>query len=274
MDSIKNSINELKSQAFTIERNIESINGVLKQNNFEDLLDEKRYLRIDHQLSQDDRIRRFKRKLKEIEKVLLPSYRAASDQVSTEIMAALEEFVGYLMNDPNERHFVTDVRNHFQFCVHSLRRENGGEDTLVEVFTGARNDAKSSAQTTHLAYTLLSSSLAYRFKFNDPVGGRDSLRLIVLDEFGGKFDNEKPKDVVKLLEDMGFQSIFVSPMSKADLLAENISQIIFVFKVSSKDSKIRSLQITKEQAFSTVMRSLAQGQKQGQEQNQEQGQEM
>lgn len=259
MDSIKNSINELRSQAVTIERNIESINGVLKQSNFEDLLDEKRYLKIIHQSSQDDRIRRFKKRLKEIEQVLLPSFRSLSDQLSTEIMKSLEDFVSYLMNDPNERHFVTDIRNHFQFCVHSIRREEVGEDVVVEVFTGARNDAKSSAQTTHLAYTLLASSLAYRFKFNDPVGGKDSLRLIVLDEFGGKFDNEKPKDVVKLLEDMGFQSIFVSPMSKADLLAEGISQLILVFKVSAKDSKIRSLQIAKEENFNAMIRSLAQG---------------
>lgn len=258
MDSIKNSVNELKSQAVTIERNIDSINSVLRMNNFEDLLHEKRYLKIEHQPSQDDRIRRFKRKLKDIEKVLLPAYRSLSDEVSSEIMMNLEAFVGYLMNDPNERNFVTDVRNHFQFCVHSLRREDSGEDIVVEIFTGAKNDAKSSAQTTHLAYTLLASSLAYRFKFNDPIAGKDCLRLIVLDEFGGKFDNEKPKDVVKLLEDMGFQSVFVSPMSKADLLAEHISQIIFVYKVSSKDSKIRSLQITKEESFSSMVRALAQ----------------
>lgn len=259
IDSIKNAINELKSQSVAIERNIDAINSVLKLSNFEDLLSEKRYLKIIHQASQDDRIRRYKKKIKEMEKVLLPSYRSLSAEVSTEIMGTVEGFVEYLMNDPSERNFVTDVRNHFQFCVHSLRREEEAEDTVVEVFTGARNDAKSSAQTTHLAYTLLASSLAYRFKFNDPVAGKDTLRLIVLDEFGGKFDNEKPKDVVKLLEDMGFQTIFVSPMSKAELLAESISQIIFIYKSSSKESKARSLQIAREESFNVVVRALAQG---------------
>ena len=118
------------------------------------------------------------------------------------------------------------------------------EDLVVEVFTGARKDAKSSAQTTQLAYALLASSLAYRFRFHDPDAGKDSLRLIVLDEFGGKFDNEKPREIVKLLDKMGFQSILLSPMSKADLLAESIGQLVLVHKLSASHSKVKSFEIS------------------------------
>lgn len=257
MDSIKDTINEIKSKLNDIERTILSINDVLKLTNFEDLPDDQRYLKINAERSADDRIRKFRKSITEIEKILGPGYRSQAEALSQDIMGVLVPFVDEFQKETAYRNYVTDVRNHFQFEVHSLRRTEGGVDELVEVFTGARRDAKSSAQTTQLAYALLASCLAYRFKFHDPIGSQETLRLIVLDEFGGKFDNEKPREILKLLDKMGFQSILVSPMSKADLLAEGISHLVFVHKVSATHSKVQSHEISSKADYDKLVRQMA-----------------
>jgi uncharacterized protein YPO0396 len=252
LDSVKDSINEIKGKIHEIHHNIDSINNVLKLTDFENLPTEKRYLKIDIQTTQDDRIRIFKRRMTDVEKILGPQVRSQIESQSAEIIETLMKFVEELQKDPNYRQFVTDVRNHFQFKVHSLRRTNDPIDPVVETFTGARKDAKSSAQTTQLAYALLASCLAYRFKMNDPILGKDTPRLLILDEFGGKFDNEKPKDILKLLDQMGFQSILVSPMSKADLLAEHVGQLILVHKVSASQSKALSFAIQSKEDYNRI----------------------
>jgi uncharacterized protein YPO0396 len=257
VDSVKTTVNEFKSQASEILRNIDSINQVLKLTNYEDLPTEKRYLQIVSKPSEDERIRRFKKQLIEVEGVLAPVIRSQIESSSSQVMSVLMSFVEDLQRDSTDRFFVTDVRNHFYFNVHSLRREEGIPDTVVEWFTGSKKDAKSSAQTTQLAYALLASALSYRFKFNDPVAGRNSLRTIILDEFGGKFDNEKPKDVVLLLEKMGFQSILVSPMSKADLLADRMSHLVLVHKISASHSKVQSKCITSKSEYERVLQEMA-----------------
>ncbi len=255
LDSVKDTINEIKSKIHEIKSSVQSINEVLKLTNFEDLVTEQRYLQIDIQNSTDDRIRKFRRQYEEIEKLLGTTFRLRVESASDEIMQVLLPFVEGLNSDTSNRAFVTDVRNYFQFRVFSLRRMGNSEDVLVEVFTGSRKDAKSSAQTTQLAYTLLASCLAYRFKFHDPILGQDTPRLLVLDEFGGKFDNEKPRDILKLLDKMGFQSILVSPMSKADLLAESICQLVLVHKVSASQSKTQSFPINSRKDYEQLIES-------------------
>ncbi len=257
MDSVKDMVNEIKAKFHGIEQSIESINEVLKLANFEDLLTEQRYLKIHSQTSQDERVRKFRRQMTEVEKILGPTLRVQMESQSQPIMKALQEFVEKLQEDPNYRAFVTDVRNHFQFKIHSLRRKEDGMDEIVEILTGARKDAKSSAQTTQLAYTLLASCLAYRFKIHDPVLGQDTPRILILDEFGGKFDNEKPREVLKLLAKMGFQAILVSPMSKGDLLAESIGQLVLVHKASAERSKVQSYPISSRQDFEALMKKFA-----------------
>jgi uncharacterized protein YPO0396 len=257
IQSVRDTIDEIKRSLHEITQNLRSINDVLQLTNFEDLPTEKRYLKIDFQSSHDDRIRRFRLRMSEVEKILGVSLRMMKQDQSQQVMKVLADFVDTLQQDTNYRDYVMDVRNHFQFKIHSLRRIEAGPDELVEVFEGARKDAKSSAQTTHLAYTLLASCLAYRFHFNDPSKGEETPRLIILDEFGGKFDNEKPKDIVALLEKMGFQAILVSPMSKADLLADKMNQLALVYKNSASHSKVQSFQITsKEQYLKLVGKNL------------------
>lgn len=260
LDSVKDTVNEIKSRLHETGETILSINDVLKLTNFEDLATERRYLRIDAQTSVDERIRKFRKSMADVEKTLSPAMRLDIEGRSREIMGVLVPFVDEFQKDPGYRAFVTDVRNHFQFSVHSLRRadENlaGDEDKVVEVFSGARKDAKSSAQTTQLAYALLASCLAYRFRFHDPVAGADTPRLIVLDEFGGKFDNEKPREILKLLDKMGFQSVLVSPMSKADLLADGISHLVLVHKVSASRSKVQSYRLTSREDYERLLASV------------------
>ena len=254
IDSVKDTINEIRSQLDQVKQNIISINEVLKLTNYEELRDEHRYLKISFEASQDDRVRKFLKDVQEVEKVLGPQIRIDKENQSQNVMTVLRSFVEALQKSPQDRLFVTDVRNHFVFQVHSLRRVESGEDVLVEIFIGSKKDAKSSAQTTHLAYTLLASCLAYRFHFHDPIKGKDTLRLLILDEFGGKFDNEKPKEILKLFDKMGFQSILVSPMSKGDLLAGSVSHMIFVFKVNARESKLRYVPIESKQDYEKLVR--------------------
>lgn len=259
IDSIKATVNEFKSQEQEIQKNISSINEVLKLTNYEVLPDEERYLQIISGTSPDERIQRFRTKLRKIESVLAPTLRLQAENLSEDLMTPLIAFVEDLQKDSAEKYFVTDVRNHFYFQVHSYQRIAGGIDVRREEFSGARKDAKSSAQTTQLAYSLLASSLAYRFKFNDPIMGKNTLRCLILDEFGGKFDNEKPRDIVALLEKMGFQPLLVSPMSKADLLADNLSHLVMVHKSSAKESKVCSYPIMTRSEYERVLTALAQG---------------
>ncbi len=260
IDSIKATVNEFKSQEQEIQKNITSINEVLKLTNYEVLPDEERYLKIMSGTSPDERVQRFRAKLKKIESILAPALRLQAENLSEDLMAPLGSFVEDLQKDSSEKYFVTDVRNHFYFQVHSYQRVPDGADIRKEEFTGARKDAKSSAQTTQLAYSLLASSLAYRFKFNDPIAGKNTLRCLILDEFGGKFDNEKPRDIVALLEKMGFQPLLVSPMSKADLLADSLSHLVMVHKSSARESKVCSYPIMTRSEYERVLAVLAQGQ--------------
>jgi uncharacterized protein YPO0396 len=257
MDSVKDTINEVKSKINDVERSILSINEVLKITNFEDLPDDQRYLKINIESSKDERIRRFRRSIVDVEKILGPGVRSQVETQSQNIMRVLVPFVEEFQKETAYRAFVTDVRNHFQFEVHSLRRRVDADDELIEIFTGSRRDAKSSAQTTQLAYALLASCLAYRFKFHDPIGSQETPRILILDEFGGKFDNEKPREILKLLEKMGFQSILVSPMSKADLLAEGISHLVFVHKTSATQSKVQSFEITSKSEYDRLVLQMA-----------------
>lgn len=259
IDSIKATVNEFKTQEQEIQKNINSINEVLKITNYETLPDEERYLQIMSQRSPDERIHRFRARLKKIETLLAPSIRQNAENISDDLMTPLMTFVEDLQKDTNEKYFVTDIRNHFLFQVHSYQRIEGGIDIRKEEFSGARKDAKSSAQTTQLAYSLLASSLAYRFKFNDPIAGKNTLRTLILDEFGGKFDNEKPRDIVQLLEKMGFQPILVSPMSKADLLADHLSHLVMVHKSSAKESKVCSYPIMTRSEYERVLLLLSDG---------------
>jgi uncharacterized protein YPO0396 len=259
LDAVKNMINEIKSRLHEVEETIQSINQVLKLTNFEDLIQEQRYLNIHVEAADDERIRKFRRRMVEVEKTLSPVMRAQVEQQSQAIMTVLNQFVEDFQKDPGYRAFATDVRNHFQFSVRSVRRAQaeGESDQVVEAFSGARKDAKSSAQTTQLAYALLASCLAYRFHFHDPVAGADTPRLIILDEFGGKFDNEKPKEIVKLLDKMGFQSLLISPMSKADLLAEYLNHFVLVHKVSASQSKARSYRLNSREDYQQLINMAA-----------------
>jgi uncharacterized protein YPO0396 len=89
------------------------------------------------------------------------------------------------------------------------------------------------------------------------VGAQETPRILILDEFGGKFDNEKPREILKLLDKMGFQSILVSPMSKADLLAEGISHFVFVHKVSATHSKVQSYEVTSKVEYERLVKEMA-----------------
>ncbi len=255
LDSVKSAINEIRFQQKQIQSNILSINRVLKLTDFEKLSDESRYLQISTHASMDDRIREFTRDLKRVEQVISRELRVLEpDQASQQVVKVLEGFVNTLTKDSGYRDHVIDGRNHFRFSILSYRRgKSSSDDVVVEQFSGARKDAKSSAQTTQLAYSLLASSLAYRFNFYDPVLGKDSLRLIILDEFGGKFDNEKPKDILSLFDDMGFQSILVSPMAKADLLAQYIGQLVLVHKGSAKESKVMSYPVNSYEEYQKLL---------------------
>lgn len=244
IESIKTSINQIKIGQNEIKDNIGSINRVLKLTDYEHLPTEKRYLQIIVGTTKDDRIIHFMSQVRKVEGLLSSRVRSLKvEDSSKEVVKVLLPFVESLQEDINYRDFVVDVRNHFHFLVHSYKRAEtaGAIDSVVETFSGAKNDAKSSAQTTQLAYALLASSLSYRFHLNDPVKGANTLRLIVLDEFGGKFDNEKPKDIVGLLGDMGFQAILVTPMSKVELLASSMSKLILVHKISAGMSKVDSV---------------------------------
>ena len=264
IDSVKDTLNEIKIRLNEITDSIDSINQVLKLTNFEELPTEERYLQILAQSSTDDRIRRFRKSYQALESVLGPSVRLQDEGQSQAVMAVLIPFVEEFQQEISYREYVTDVRNHFQFQVRSLKRcigptDNGdSEDTVMETFTGARKDAKSSAQTTQLAYALLASSLAHRFRFHSPTGGENTLRLIVLDEFGGKFDNEKPREIVKLLNKMGFQAVLLSPMSKADLLAESIGQMVLVHKLSASQSKVKSFEINSLEDYQNLLKVQSQ----------------
>lgn len=253
IDSVKDTLNDFKTQEKKIKDNIKSINEVLKRTNFEDLPTEKRYLQIQMKASQDLRIRAFKRTLVKIESVLGADMRRASEGQSSLVIENLSPFVEKLNEEGAYRDFVMDVRNHYEFSVSSYKRIEGGLDLVVENFSGAKKDAKSSAQTTQLAYALLASSLSYRFHFHDPVKGNNSLRLIVLDEFGGKFDNEKPREIIKLLDKMGFQSVLVSPMAKAELLAESIGQLILVHKLSAQESLVQGYKISSVEEYHALL---------------------
>jgi uncharacterized protein YPO0396 len=257
MDSVRDTVNEVKQRLHDIAQNITSINEVLKLTNFEDLPTEKRYLQIIFTSNQDDRIRKFRHQMSEVEKLLGTQVRSLADGQSEKVIQVLTGFVDDLQKDGSYRDFVTDVRNHFSFKVQSLRRMAlPAVDEVAETFTGARKDAKSSAQTTQLAYTLLASCLAYRFRFNDPEAGANTPRLLILDEFGGKFDNEKPKDIIKLLDQMGFQSMLVSPMSKAELLSGSINHLVLVHKESPSVSKAHSVRIQSKEDYDKLINSV------------------
>ncbi len=265
IDAIKAAVNEIRTQQREVETNIASINSVLRGVDFERLPEGNRYLKIEAQRSNDTRVRRFLKDVKEVEGVLAGDIRGlGASENAKQTMAVLEPFVESLTEDPNYQAYVVDVRNHRTFQVHSLRRNPDGEDVVVERFAGARTDSKSSAQTAQLAYTLLASSLAYRFHFHTPARGQDSLRLIILDEFTSKFDNEKPHDVIRLLTDMGFQALLVSPLDKADLLAEHINRLVFVFKVSAEESKAYSHPIRSRKDYDRLMENARQIMRAGQ----------
>jgi uncharacterized protein YPO0396 len=259
VEYIKSTSMEIRSEQHKIKENIESINEVLKKMDFEKIAaaNETRFVQIRYSRSQDDRIVIFNKDLSQIEKEIQRGEESKEVEVNRpSLMAKLNSFVEKLKEE-NYSDFVTDVRNHYNFIVNSYSRfvDENGEFKLVEVFQGAKKDGKSGGQTVQLTYTLLAAALAYRMNFFHPVKGKDTLRLIILDEFGNNFDNEKPKASIELFNQMGFQCLFILPMTKTDLLSEYVNTFTAVYKKSASESKVLSYKIESKQDYLDLIKS-------------------
>lgn len=178
----------------------------------------------------DDRIRKFSKLTDDLEEIFGAKFKALAtvDQARV-ITDKIEPFTKF-MEDVNTREYVIDPRNHFVFSVKSFKKMELNKFEEVETFRGSARDKKSGGQTVQLCYTLLGMALAQRFHFHDRDRGYNTPRLIVLDEFADKLDNEKPSAVVSMYSNMGFQGIVLSPFSKVDLLRPHMNKLIAVNK--------------------------------------------
>lgn len=245
IETVKNFLTETRVAKAAIKKSIDRANAVLRGVNYENLPGDKRYIQIREQGSTDDRVRRFNQRLNALEKIIATAYRGDSDEDTKrrEAIAPLERFVAEMKDEQGYQDFVTDVRNHFRFSVQAFRRsERDGEpDASMEVFRG--NDGKSGGQTLQITYALITASLSHRLGLREKLTGRDALRSLFLDEFANNLDSEKPHAVVQLLNDMGFQTVFILPMTKADIMAEHVGTLTFVHKKSQTESCLKSYPI-------------------------------
>lgn len=243
-DSTKAAISDINGEKYRIERDINAINETLKLNNFERLANEERFLQIFLTPTKDEQIRAFDRELKKIQTIISSEVRVLPpEERANKIMTTLEPFVKTL-EDIKYRQKVVDARNHYSFSVKSYCRGNENSPPIEkETFRGAGSDGKSGGQTAQLCYALLAASVACRFYFYDPVRGKDTLRIFLVDEFNGKFDNEKPQDIMRLLDSMGFQAIVLTPMSKLETLRGFTNRVVFVYKRSATESVTDSIAI-------------------------------
>lgn len=257
-DSTKAAISDINGEKLRIERDINSINDTLMHNNFERLADgEERFLQLSITPTRDEQITEFNRELKKVQATISSEIRVLPQKERAErIMQTLEPFVKTL-EDAKYRQKVVDARNHYNFSVKSFSRGKDGKPSEEkETFRGAGSDGKSGGQTAQLCYALLAASIACRFNFYDPVRGRDTLRIFLVDEFTGKFDNEKPQDVMRLLDSMGFQPIVLTPMSKLETLRGFTNRVVFVHKRSATRSVANSVEIVSDDE-KTLLDTLA-----------------
>jgi uncharacterized protein YPO0396 len=243
VDAVASAIDELRRERDVIASSIRGVNSVLAGTLFETIGGREHFIQIAAERTKAGDMLDFEKQLRAAEAVVRdrlaqpPGDAAAADAAA---LARLEAFVDGL-RDPVARERLTDARNHFAFSVRNLRREHDGATTLVETLQGHHKDGKSGGQTVQVAYTVMAAAVAHRFKFADPLAGRDTPRLLILDEFADKLDNERPLAIVRLLRDMGFQTLFILPMAKAELILPHVQSLVLVHKRSETSSRLFSI---------------------------------
>lgn len=257
IEATRSAIDDIFGERESIKNNIAAINDVLRGVNFETFEGKERFLQIEFEDSGDHQVRQFRAIMNRVGEVIRSKIRLISeDERPKAVMAELTPFFDFLQ-DVNIREKVTDARTHFEFSAASFEKNEDGTHERRESFAGASSDGKSSGQTAQISYALLASSLAYRLHFSNEILGRDTLRVFAMDEFTGKFDSEKPQDVMRLLERMGFQAVALTPMSKVETLKEHTNKIVLVFKRNTIESVIKVRTMITDEDKSAIDELLA-----------------
>lgn len=159
---------------------------------------------------------------------------------------------GLVDADRRWRDKVTDVRNAFVFSASERWR---ADETEAEHYSDS--GGKSGGQKEKLAYTVLASSLAYRFGLDGETARARSFRFVVIDEAFGRGSDESARYGLTLFQKLNLQLLIVTPLQKIHVIEPFVASVGFVHNEGGQDSQLRSMSIDAYRALKPVPRGAA-----------------
>ena len=118
---------------------------------------------------------------------------------------------------------VTDVRNWFEFSAAERFRSDNTEKEYYSDSSG-----KSGGQKEKLAYTILTSALAYQF---GPAGDNPkskSFRFVMIDEAFGRGSDDSTRYGLNLFKKLDLQLLIITPLQKIHIIENYINCVHLV----------------------------------------------
>ena len=237
---IANFNQQLQSEYGEIRKKINVINEALGQIDY----NVGRYIKIEHEDSQDSEIKLFKAKLRECTENAAQGFDDVdvAKQKFHQIKELIDRFqgrVGEADYDAKWRKKVIDVRN---WAIFSATERFKDTHELYEYYTDS--GGKSGGQKEKLAYTILAAGLAYNFGLSNAKTKEQAFRFVVIDEAFLKSSDESAKYGLTLFKELDFQLLVVTPLAKIHTIEPFISSVGFVSNNPlSHESSLLSLTI-------------------------------
>ena len=195
------------------------------------------FLQLECKERNDIRIKEFKTMLRNAipdSLSLLQHDEEKEEQMFNKIKALIE----YLQKSDNDKKFVLDIRNWFDFAAKELRREDGTQNKYYE-----NTASLSGGEKAKLTYTILASSIAYQFGIQKEDTSVSSFRFVLIDEAFSKSDSFNSEYAMKLFNQLDLQLMVITPLDKINIVEKYISSVHITENTSENSSVILHMSI-------------------------------
>lgn len=220
----------VKNTKDDIEKVIRNLNAKLKAITYSHNPDT--YLYLNCKIAKDSRLQEFNQKLL----AAIPDVALLSNDEDYEerIFTQIKTFLDFLKQNDNERDFVLDIRNHFEFSATEKQKIDDKEKQYYKDSSGL-----STGEKAKLTYTILAAAIAYQFNIGGD--GNNSFRFMIVDEAFSTSDPANSDYAMKLFKELNLQVMIVTPLEKINIVENYISSIQMTENKNTTDSRLLSM---------------------------------
>ncbi len=223
----------LESQVEDIRKSIQQINLSLAEIDYS--THPPTYIELLEMRETDNRIRQFIEMLKKAIPDAVKVQRGDEQELEF-AFNRIKEVIEILSQDPENRRYITDVRNWLKFSAVEKYRADGAQAHYYE-----DSQSLSGGEKAKLAYTILASALAYQFGISSRRFNVRSLRFVVVDEAFSKVDPENSVYAMELFNRLNLQVMLITPLDKINLAERYIHSVHYVENKNQHVSSVFNL---------------------------------